>query len=495
MRNKRLNNNQTDSISKGGVLYRAGEIPTLNKEQIAQANLVSKLPRDFPFANWESMNTKQQLQQMQHSGLNNQDQWSLLNANVPLSVLDQHNRVQDEIETRASATRIAATLMNVAAQATATAKAQAAVRKPTISTSLQNNNSNGQLWRAIDAFAANLKSAPSSKDAFEQKNGTISAKVGGVVSAKIRNGDQSPSPLPTPNPNPPPSPTPNPNETPLPEPGPSLDTFGVDTRYLSEDSRRKLELILRKMNSSVVSSELYRTYLKELDNIREEEEKGIYFEKIKSGAPSDATWGTEMIYDQRVYNKISGTFGPWGNIPENVCGAAAIQNANQILGINTRFDELIYSIQKEYLVTTNLFGKLGMSIDALCGYYINAGATVTDYDSHSKIPNNHDAYIVMYVYKDTNGNLGAHYVAAEYDKTNVCFKVYNDIKKNETWDALLPSSYQKIAGQYGHNDEILVWNVFGIDQPKQPQVKILKPTAKKTRVTAVSKGKWIRTSK
>ena len=72
------------------------------------------------------------------------------------------------------------------------------------------------------------------------------------------------------------------------------------------------------MNSSVVSSELYRTYLKELDNIREEEEKGIYFEKIKSGAPSDATWGTEMIYDQRVYNKISGTFGPWGNIPENV---------------------------------------------------------------------------------------------------------------------------------------------------------------------------------
>ena len=199
--------------AKGTVSGRVGI--GLTKAQQVEAALVGKLPGDFPIDQWESMNTKAQLKAMQHSGLNDQEQWVLLNATAPLSVLDQHNRVQDEIETRASATRIAATLMNVAAQATATAKAQAAVRKPTISTSLQNNNSNGQLWRAIDAFAANLKSAPSSKDAFEQKNGTISAKVGGVVSAKIRNGDQSPSPLPTPNPNPPPSPTPNPNENPL----------------------------------------------------------------------------------------------------------------------------------------------------------------------------------------------------------------------------------------------------------------------------------------
>ncbi|MEZ4627879.1 MAG: hypothetical protein R2912_07280 [Eubacteriales bacterium] len=68
MRKKLLNNNLTGAISKGGVLYRPGEIPTLTKEQMAQANLVSKLPRDFPFATWESMNTKQQLQQMKYSG-------------------------------------------------------------------------------------------------------------------------------------------------------------------------------------------------------------------------------------------------------------------------------------------------------------------------------------------------------------------------------------------------------------------------------------------
>ena len=87
MRNKGLNNNLTDTISKGGVLYRPGEIPVLTKEQLAQANLVSKLPHDFPFANWEGMSTKQQLQQMKYSGLNPQEQWSLLNANVPLGVL------------------------------------------------------------------------------------------------------------------------------------------------------------------------------------------------------------------------------------------------------------------------------------------------------------------------------------------------------------------------------------------------------------------------
>ena len=48
MRNKGLNNNLTGSISKGGVLYRPGENPVLTKEQLAQANLVSKLPHDFP---------------------------------------------------------------------------------------------------------------------------------------------------------------------------------------------------------------------------------------------------------------------------------------------------------------------------------------------------------------------------------------------------------------------------------------------------------------
>ena len=74
MRKKLLNNNDITSISKGGVLYRPGEIPVLTKGQVEQAKLVGKLPQDFPIANWESMNTKQQLQEMKYSGLNAQEQ-------------------------------------------------------------------------------------------------------------------------------------------------------------------------------------------------------------------------------------------------------------------------------------------------------------------------------------------------------------------------------------------------------------------------------------
>lgn len=136
MRKKLLNNNLANSISKGGVLYRPGEIPTLTKEQIAQANLVNKLPRDFPIANWESMGTKQQLQQMKYSGLNAQEQWSLLNSNVPLSALDQYNQAQTQSGSTMLAARVAASLVNTSAQVAAV-KAQAAVGKPTVSTPLQ----------------------------------------------------------------------------------------------------------------------------------------------------------------------------------------------------------------------------------------------------------------------------------------------------------------------------------------------------------------------
>jgi len=136
MRKKLLNDNLTTSISKGGVLYRPGEIPTLTKEQIAQANLVNKLPRDFPFANWESMNTKQQLQTIRSSGLNAQEQWSLLNSNVPLVALNRYNQAQTQSESTAYAVRVAASLVNATTQ-TAAARAKATVGKPTVSTPLQ----------------------------------------------------------------------------------------------------------------------------------------------------------------------------------------------------------------------------------------------------------------------------------------------------------------------------------------------------------------------
>ena len=136
MRNKGLNNNLTDTISKGGVLYRPGEIPVLTKEQLAQANLVSKLPHDFPFANWEGMTTKQQLQQMKYSGLNPQEQWSLLNANVPLGVLKEHNQAQEYAAAQATPVQAPALLSAKAVQSLAQ-NIQNASTNSSISPSLQ----------------------------------------------------------------------------------------------------------------------------------------------------------------------------------------------------------------------------------------------------------------------------------------------------------------------------------------------------------------------
>lgn len=73
---------------------------------------------------------------MKYSGLNAQEQWSLLNANVPLSALSQYNQAQTQTESTALAARVAASLVNTSAQVAA-AKAQAAVSKPTVSTPLQ----------------------------------------------------------------------------------------------------------------------------------------------------------------------------------------------------------------------------------------------------------------------------------------------------------------------------------------------------------------------
>ena len=85
-------------------------------------------------------------------------------------------------------------------------------------------------------------------------------------------------------------------------------------------------------------------------------------------------------------------------------------------------------------------------------------------------------------------------MAAEYDKKNDCFYVYNNFVHDgkEKWETLSPSSYKASADRNGYNDESFGWTIWGIDNPKQPQVK--KPQHV-TKATTGSKGKWIRTSK
>lgn len=93
-----------------------------------------------------------------------------------LAVLNGHNQAQNEIVTKAYATRIASTLMDTAAQAAA-ARAQAAVGKPTNSTPLQN----GSLRQNMDLkqqFVKNIGSASASVGAAAAPAGTSNAPAG-----------------------------------------------------------------------------------------------------------------------------------------------------------------------------------------------------------------------------------------------------------------------------------------------------------------------------
>ncbi len=55
-----------------------------------EAEIVKKLPKTFPIQEWEKMTTKQQKKAMEFSGLNEKEQWKILNAGAPLNILAQY---------------------------------------------------------------------------------------------------------------------------------------------------------------------------------------------------------------------------------------------------------------------------------------------------------------------------------------------------------------------------------------------------------------------
>lgn len=73
-----------------------------------QAELVKRLPKDFPLDRFEAMNTKQQLNALKFSGLNDKEQWVLLNASAPLRDLKESSQAQDDAETKAYVAKVMA---------------------------------------------------------------------------------------------------------------------------------------------------------------------------------------------------------------------------------------------------------------------------------------------------------------------------------------------------------------------------------------------------
>lgn len=273
--------------------------------------------------------------------------------------------------------------------------------------------------------------------------------------------------------------TPRPNNTPLPKPGPtpatqSIYTFqtndtsekitgspvrriqnlfetllDVDTSNLSIEDRKTLELISRQIDSGSFTQSQLNTYYQELDSIRS---KAKDLEKAVSDSKSDATWGKEMINNQSSYSHKAGTFGRWGSIADNGCGAIAINNANQIIGFNTDFGDLVHDLNQQPNLTTSLFGKAGMNPLVIGDYYRQNGAEVTLYTNPANVSKDHDVYIALFFHSS-----GAHYIAAEYNPSTKKFEVYNldTAEKEKSLVSLSQESCEDTSG----------WIIWGIDSP------------------------------
>lgn len=419
----------------------AGEGIGFNDRQKREAFLVSQLPNDFPIDGWENLSTKQQLHAMKYSGLNDQEQWELLNPSTSLKALASYN-----------------------AQ-----KADAI-----------NNAVNSSAIRNSGAFGLNFEAArnsqnPSNPSKLPSLQGMDSdarmriRDVAGNLAAKILGMDR-------------PTPTPNPTPTPLPQPGPTpvatptvpkdssqpekqepveftpvekrmiLDLLHVDKSKLPVGDRKILEFIERQVKSGDVTASQLKRYLSDIGTIREKVEKAEYLDKVKAESTKDATWGTEIINNQSDYSDSAGTFGALGSIAKNGCGIIAMHNVNQILGLNIAFDDFYYALRKYDFLSTNLGGTLGMNPDVVT-LYNYLGANVTHYETPFNVSKDHDAYIALYFRL-----FGAHYIAAEYNESTGKYEVYNLYSDKAEMVELNSLSSQSVRGSF-------LWTVWGIDLP------------------------------
>lgn len=176
---------------------------------------------------------------MKSSGLNDQDQWSLLNANVPLSVLKDHNQAQENAAAQASPVQAPSLLSAKAVQVLAQ-NIQNASTNSSISPSLQASGlkqkinmlkeeykqkplgkASGSVGAAVAPqkasgnVTANVWAKPVvsvSRDAMDRKKDEMWWKVNGSPLTYPVNPSATPLPQPGPSPNPTTSPTPNPQE-------------------------------------------------------------------------------------------------------------------------------------------------------------------------------------------------------------------------------------------------------------------------------------------
>ena len=95
----------------------------------------------------------------------------------------------------------------------------------------------------------------------------------------------------------------------------------------------------------------------------------------------------------------------------NACGAIAVNNANNILGVPTRFEDTYYRFHNDGTV---FGGLIGTYPNKILKYYEEKGCSTTIYKDPSKVDPGHDAYIALYFWSNDKNPISAHYVSAEF---------------------------------------------------------------------------------
>lgn len=168
-------------------------------------------------------------------------------------------------------------------------------------------------------------------------------------------------------------------------------------------------------------------------------------------------WKQHLIENQSRYPTNHGSYGWLGNLSANGCGLMAVCNLNNLMGKETAFQDLLrefYLYDKRRLGSSKvLFGLLGTNPFVIAAYYKKLGYRVRRYYKTAKIAKDHDGYILLYIFKDEGFPwVGAHYVAANYDKQQGNYRLYNDGYRQRIEDFSLmfkPEDHAKILLVYG----------------------------------------------
>jgi hypothetical protein len=353
--------------------------------------------------------------------------------------------------------------LNAKAQTAVTGKAQAAVGKPTVSTSLQSD----ALRQKLDISKLEQKNKLIGKATGVTGGpvpikGTTKAGFGSKIIDRISPPTILPSKYPSATPLPTKTPTISPTSAPTPllQPGPTptvtpgvdkgtnpvgksapiefsyrdkqilSSMLGMDRSLLSVGDRKVVEFIERQLQRGLTTPAQLGRFYADLFSIRARATELEWVDDRKKESEGSATWGTEIINNQFDYTSKAGTFGKEGNMKANACGYMALNNVNYLLGDKTDYGHTAYTLNSNRGFTTLTDGTRGMNPFVIAPYYQKKGYKVDWYLNTTDVPKNGDAYIMAYLYKfkDENGKdaTGGHYIAVAYNPSTDSFTAYNN---------------------------------------------------------------------